>query len=465
MLLTITTTHSPATDLGYLLHKHPDRIQEFSLPFGKAIVFYPEATEERCTAVLLLEIDPVGLVRKKSRAGKSAFPLRQYVNDRPYAATSFMSVALASVFGTAMNGRCPSRQELAETPIPLEAHVPSLPCKGDSDVLQKLFGPLGYTMQVTTIPLDPAFPEWGDSAYCSVTLSGTVRLSDLLSHLYVLMPVLDNDKHYWVGEDEVEKLLRRGEGWLADHPEREFIARRYLRHKRSLANSLLEQLESDLPELEEAERAGDANEEQAERKIGLHEHRLERVRDLLAELGSRSVLDLGCGEGKLLRLLAKDRRFERITGMDISSRSLGIAGERLGRLAELQRKRVNLLLGSLTYRDRRLEGFDAAAVVEVIEHLESADLASLERVLFEFARPRTVIVTTPNSEYNVMWPSLPAGRFRHHDHRFEWTRAEFREWAERVAAANGYEVVIQPLGPEEEGIGAPSQLGVFTQCT
>lgn len=463
MLLTITTTHTPATDLGYLLYKHPERVQQFSLTFGKAHVFYPEATEARCTAALLLDIDPVGLVRKERGKGNS-FALRQYVNDRPYAASSFLSVAIAEVFGTALNGRCRERPELAETPIPLEARLPVLPCRGGEEMLRNLFEPLGYSLEVARHPLDPNFPEWGNSRYFAVTLRHALPLRDLLEHLYVLVPVLDNDKHYWVSRDEMEKLLRHGESWLAGHPAREMIVRRYLAYQRSLANALMERLSEETPDPAQADRKHDEQEEKEEEKIGLHQLRLERVRDLLLESGAKSVLDLGCGEGKLLRLLAKENSFERITGLDLSLRGLEIAREKLDRLPERVRNRVTLLQGALTYRDRRLEGYDAAAVVEVIEHLEPERLEAFERVLFGHAAPRLVLITTPNSDYNVMWPSLSAGKFRHYDHKFEWSRSEFREWSERVAAEYGYTVDIHPLGPEEAKVGAPSQIGVFTRC-
>src|SRR5215831_14150504 len=119
MLLTVTTTHRPASDLSFLLHKHPGRCQSFDLSFGKAHVFYPEAHEERCTACLLLDVDPVGLARGSH--GKNNAELAQYVNDRPYTASSFLSVAIAQVFGSALQGRSKDRPELAGTPLPLTA--------------------------------------------------------------------------------------------------------------------------------------------------------------------------------------------------------------------------------------------------------------------------------------------------------------------------------------------------------
>ncbi|HET8631301.1 MAG TPA: 3' terminal RNA ribose 2'-O-methyltransferase Hen1 [Thermomicrobiales bacterium] len=458
MLLTIATTYRPATDLGYLLHKHPARLQTFPLAFGRAHVFYPEATEARCTAALLLDVDPVGLVR-----GRGA-TLAQYVNDRPYVASSFLSVALVEVFRSALAGNCRERPGLAEAALPLEATLAVVPCRGGEELLRRLFAPLGYAVTATRHALDERFPDWGASPYYTVTLAGDVRLRDLLTHLYVLVPVLDDEKHYWVGDDEVEKLLRRGAGWLATHPERETIARRYLKHQRSLADDALARLVGeDAPDLDAAAEARAGEEEAAERRLSLNEQRLGAVVAALRASGARRILDLGCGEGRLLAALLKEPDATELVGLDVAHRSLERARERLhlDRLPERQRERVRLIQGALTYRDARLAGFDAAAVVEVIEHLDPPRLAAFERALFEFARPGTVVLTTPNAEYNATWESLPAGRFRHRDHRFEWTRAEFRAWADAVAARHGCAVRYLPVGPEDPALGPPTQMAVF----
>jgi 3' terminal RNA ribose 2'-O-methyltransferase Hen1 len=465
VLLTITTTHRPATDLGYLLHKNPARVQAFELNFGTAHVFYPESTEARCTAALLLDIDPVGLVRGRGPAGEG-FALRQYVNDRPYVASSFLSVAIAEVFGSALGGRSRERPELASTPIPLVARLAVLPCRGGEPFLRRLFEPLGYEVIAEQHALDERFPEWGASRYFTVALHGTVRVSELLAHLAVLVPVLDDAKHYYVGEDEVEKLLRRGAGWLADHPERAEIAERYLKRRRSLVRDALARLveEEQAEEIAPHEAApADQAEASVEARISLSQQRLGAVMAVLKGCAARRVLDLGCGEGQLLERLLADPQFTEIVGMDVSHRALERAAERLRleRLPERQRARIRLLHGSLSYRDERLSGFDAAAVVEVIEHLDPPRLAAFERVLFEHARPGAVVVTTPNAEYNVRFESLPAGHFRHRDHRFEWTRAELQAWATHAAERFGYTVRFAPVGPEDAEVGAPTQMAVF----
>src|SRR5688572_30167018 len=270
MLLTLTTTHRPATDLGYLLHKNPDRAQAFDLSFGRAHVFYPEACEQACTAALMLDVDPVRLVRNRRGPAGEGFSLEQYVNDRPYVASSFLSVAIAQVLGSALSGSSRERPELARTPIPLLARISVLPCRGGAPLLKRLFEPLGYAVSASRLPLDERFRDWGESPYYRVELAHTTTLQAMLAHLYVLIPVLDNDKHYWIGEDEVQKLLRHGETWLAGHPEREQIVARYLKHQRHLERSALAQLlEEDQHEAEETEESNAREEEQVEQKIRL----------------------------------------------------------------------------------------------------------------------------------------------------------------------------------------------------
>jgi 3' terminal RNA ribose 2'-O-methyltransferase Hen1 len=466
MLLTITNTNPPATDLGYLLHKNPGRLQSFELSFGKAHVFYPKASAEECTAALLLDVDPVGLVRnRKGPAGEGGM-LEQYVNDRPYVASSFMSVAIARVFASALAGSSKDKPDLVSTPLPLTAHLAVLPCRGGEDFLRRLFEPLAYRVVAERYPLDEKFPEWGEGPYFNVELFKNVTLQELLTHLYVLIPVLDTNKHYWVGKDEVEKLLRHGEGWLQQHPEREAIVNRYLRGFRSLTREALARLTEDESVDPDAEQETKEEQEHAiEAPLRLHDTRLQQVVAELKAQGAKRILDLGCGEGKLIRELLKDKQFEHILGMDVSYRSLEVSTERLHleTMPPKQKERVQLIQGSLMYRDKRLEGFDAAAVVEVVEHLDEPRLAAFERVLFEFARPQTIVLTTPNFEYNVKFETLPAGQFRHRDHRFEWTRDQFHSWASGMCERFGYTVEIKGVGEEDQKVGAPSQMGVFSR--
>lgn len=465
MLLTISTTHTPATDLGFLLHKHPDRLQSFDVPFGKAHVFYPEATPQRCTAALQLEIDPIGLVRSNRRGNRQRL-LEDYVNDRPYVASSFVSVALNRVFHSALIGSSRERPELAQSEMPLEAAIHCLPSRGGETVLRRLFEPLGYEVSVEPHPLDAQFDAWGRSPYFTVTITGSKRLRDLMRHLYVLIPVLDSKKHYWVGDDEVEKLLRHGEDWLEAHPEKELIASRYLKQRRSLARAALRRL-TDGEEASASEEEARPDSEQAlEAPLRLNDRRMAAVVDAVKSTDAETVIDLGCGEGRLIRELLRIRKLRKIVGVDVSSTALEFAERRL-RLQEMpdnQRRRIGLMHGSVTYRDARLQGFGVAVATEVIEHIDPDRLGAFERSVFEFAKPGAVIVTTPNAEYNATFERMEPGQMRHPDHRFEWTRAEFAAWCEGICQSHGYAVEHLDIGDAHPEFGPPTQMAIFRRA-
>lgn len=461
MLLNITTTHKPATDLGYLLHKHPDKLQSIDLSIGKAHIFYPENSEEKTTASLLLEIDSIDMVRGSRNLSGKGFSLGQYVNDRPYVASSFMSVAIAKAFSTAMNGKYSKKPELVNTKMPFEVSIPVLPApKGGEILIRKMFEPLGYLVQLERHILDDKFTSWGDSKYFTLKLSHTITLKELLSHLYVMIPALDNDKHYFVSQNEIEKLLEKGKGWLANHPEKEQITKRYLFNLHSLSRQALERLHDNDESLEPEK---EINKEEVKKKETLHQQRLKLVLEKLKKSGAKRVLDLGCGEGKLIRMLLKEKQFSNITGMDVSYQELTRCKDRLhwDEMAPRQKERINLFQGALTYKDKRLEGFDAAAIVEVIEHMDENRLKSFERVVFECAKPKTIVLTTPNGEYNVLFENMEDNTMRHTDHRFEWSRKEFETWANQVAKNNNYSVQFFPIGEENEKVGAASQMAIF----
>ncbi|PRB12900.1 3' terminal RNA ribose 2'-O-methyltransferase Hen1 [Microbacterium sp. MYb62] len=471
MLVTITSTAPAASNMSHLLRKHPDRAQAFSLSVGTAHVFYPEASDDRCTVALLLEVDPIGLVRDKRFRGSDAGTLARYVNDRPYASSSMVAVALGQVFRTAMNGTSETFPELAASALPLEITVAAVPARGrdTAGLVARLFEPLGWAVDESPIPLDPEFPEWGDSVYVDLALRGKVRLGDALRQLYVLLPVLDDSKHYWVSDDEVGKLVRAGEGWLPDHPERDLIARRYLAHQRSMVDAANELLDpsarlgglDDIP----ADDAGEPADRP--RPASLAPQRAEAVLAALRDVGARSVADVGCGEGALLRRMLADPAFAKIIGTDVSASVLAKA-ERALNLREAgdhQRERMQLLQSSVTYQDDRLAGLDAIVLMEVIEHVDEERLPALEASVFGAAAPSAVIVTTPNGEYNALFAALPAGTFRHTDHRFEWTRAEFAAWADGVAERHGYVVEYRTVGDVDVDLGSPTQLALFRKAT
>jgi len=463
MLISITSSSPDATDLGYLLHKHPDRVRSVDVGFGKAHVFYPEASPERCTATLLVEVDPIALSRgRKGRAGRG---LESYVNDRPYAASSMLSVALGRLYRTAMAGTCEARPELVDRELELEIELPVVAVRGGEEVLRRLFEPIGYQVACAAIPLDEQFPDWGDSLYFSVTLSGTHPVQRALEHLFVLLPVLDDRKHYWIGSDEIDKLLNRGGDWLPGHPDAEFITRRYLRFG-GLAREALARLSEGVDDADVVDEENDETEAEVERPLSLNEQRLQTVTAAVVGAGGGRVVDLGCGEGRLVQRLAEEASVSLVLGVDVSISALDRAARRLrlDEMSERRRERVRLVQGALTYVDDRIAGFDVATVVEVIEHVDPERLDVFARVLFGHAAPATAIVTTPNREYNVHFERLDPTSFRHGDHRFEWTRAEFREWAASITDAHGYTVEYLPIGPDDPETGPPTQMAVFRRA-
>ncbi len=419
---------------------------------------------------MLLEVDPIGLARSK-RQGSQAFSLAQYVNDRPYVASSFLTVAMGRVFRTAMAGRCEARPELAGAPLALEVRVPAMPSTGGADLIRQLFEPLGWTVAALGGPVDPQFPEWGASPYFDVTLSGTLPLDQALSHLSVLLPCLDGGKHYWVSADEVDKLVRTGGAWLAQHPQRELILRRSLAHQRDLVLSAVGRLaEVDDTSAALFDDAVPATCDEADstpdvRTVSLAQQRIDAVLEALRSVGAHRVIDMGCGEGALIRRLLQDPAYTEVLGADVSPRALESASHRLSldRMPDTVRARLRLIQSSLVYGDQRLVGFDAMVLQEVVEHVDADRLPSLERSVFAVARPSAVVVTTPNADYNVRFESLPTGTMRHHDHRFEWSRAEFAAWSERIAAQHGYRVELRPVGAVDPDVGPATQLALYTR--
>lgn len=462
MLLTISAGRSDvlddATDLGFLLHKHPDRLQRFEVYGGAAFVFYPEATPERCTVALLLEVDPIALVRGRNR-DRSGFSLAQYVNDRPYAASSLLSVAMGKVFRTALTGRCDHRAGLADSPLELTIAIPAVP--GGSDLVQRFFEPLGWTVDAVPVALDTERPAWGHSTFVNLQLSGSLRLADALNHLYVLLPVLDDAKHYWVGPDEVDKLIRAGRGWLATHPDRNMIARRFLAHQRSMHNEAIIRLN----EIDDCEGTSTVDTHDDERRRPLVASRHDAVLEIVQSTGAKRILDLGCGQEALLGRLLAVAGVDEIVGTETSAAALQAATRRLhvDTMTERQQRRLTLRLSSLRYQDDALVGYDLAILMEVIEHIDTHQLPALAANIFGCMRPGTVVITTPNADYNVCYPGLGSGALRHSDHRFEWTRAEFTDWISNAANAYGYTVEMRSIGEADPIVGSSTQMAVLTR--
>lgn len=423
----------PATDLGFLLHKHPDRVQTFPTSQGLATVFYPEATSSTCRAVL--HVDGAG-ARVPGDTGR-------HVNDVAHAAGSRLVVAIGKVYGDALAGRCKLKPDLVDHRWPVTVTIPSVPLRARTTPAD-LFGPLGWAVEVEPQELRPS--EWGDSGYATVTVRGSFTVRDTLRHLAVLVPVLSDDQHYFVDEPEIEKLDRLGADWLAAHPQRDAIVGGYLKGIRPLVDGALGRLSGD-------DTPSPSPTPRSPQRDSLARRRIDRVVELIRSSGARSVLDVGCGEGRLLAALAADPGLV-LAGVDVSTAALGRADAALARV-----RGVELWQSSLVYADARCRGYDAAILMEVIEHIDLDRLPRAAHTVFDGMAPRVVIVTTPNREYNAHYGI----DLRHPDHRFEFTRADFAQWCDTVAAEYRYDVEIGGIGDLHPDHGTPTQFAVFSR--
>ena len=405
MLLTLRTPEPRNSGFARLPGHGAEPVQGLGVPGGRAHLFSPGAEE----VAVMLELDPVTPGARPSFRGYKA-----------YSAPALLGMALGRFFPSALAGE-------DDVPQAVEVRVSVLPCTAGEAVFSRIFGPLGYAVDATRLPLDPEQPRAGQGWLYVVALSGRQRLRDVLSHLRILLPFFDSDGLLRESGAGAMELWEEGRPWLQAHPEREMLERRLLGR--------------------------------APRPV-LHDQRHEAVLAALKESGARRVLDLGCGTGPLLRRLLEEPQFEEVVGVEVERGALAQAAAQLP-----PGGRGRVLHGSLAYRDARLAGFDAAAIVEVVEHLDPPQLAAFEGVVWEAARPATVVVTTPNAEYNTLYEYHRGGRLRHPDHRFEWTRAEFRAWAQGVAARHGYGVRFGAVGPEDERVGPLTQMAVFARLT
>ncbi len=471
MQLSITTTHKPATDLSYLLHKNPDKVQTFDITGGKAYVFYPETTDEKCTATMILNIDTLEMIKNQKKS-MSDFALKGYVNDRPFVASSFLSSAISSIYSSALNGNSKEKSEVVNKKIPLEVFISVINVSGGENLIKRFFEPLGYEIKIEKYELNENFKSWGESNYFSLTLKNIITLKELLTHLYILIPVFDNEKHYWVSTKDVDILLKKGEGWLENHPEKEFITKRYFKNIKSLSNLYNKKSIDDIEESQKNVDSEENNENEFEEinqiiketKIKLDKQRLNYVYEKLIESGMKSIIDMGCGEGKLLKLLITNKQFEKIAGTDVSFNNLLKAKERLNfeEMSQKFKERIELFQSSLTYKDKRFSNYESCAIVEVIEHIDVERLESFEKSIFECSKFKYIILTTPNADYNINYKSLNKQNLRHSDHRFEWTKDEFKSWIDKICEKYKYNAKISGVGEFDEQSGHPTQVVEFS---
>jgi 3'' terminal RNA ribose 2''-O-methyltransferase Hen1 len=458
MLLTITYKGKDTQDLGYMLFKNPNRPQSVKLTTGSAYVYYPKVSDEETTIALLLDINSLDLA--KGEKGKDVQPqsLFDYVNDRPYVASSFLATAMNKVFGTAISGRGDEYQELVDSKLNLSATIHMFPCPVDKERINKVFEPLGYEVNYETFLLDNKFPEWGDSKYVNLTVSGNVVLRDLLKQIILLIPVFDKFKHYDVSnQDELNKLLKLGDGWLSDHPEKDFIVNRYLQFKKGLVNKAQEHLKSDVDEIEES-----IDKAVTEKEESLNTTRFNSVINELIKIEAKSVLDIGCSNGKLLEAIRDKMPNIKLAGIDVHLKAVSIA-DKMANKKDLDK--IDFFQSSILYKDKRFKGYDAVTAIEVMEHIDEFKLYLFEKVLFGYINPRVAILTTPNKDYNENYDNINNKGLRHFDHRFEFTKREFESWVTKICSKYGYIYFFKSIGKADEKDQQPTLMVTFMKKT
>lgn len=455
MLLSITCEHEHSQELSWLFHKNPDKIQSFNIIAGKAFVFYPEYSDKKVKICLALDIDTVTLVRKLKLPLDSHL-LQHYVNDRPYVVSSFMSTAISNVFSSALNGNCKDKPELIDVIFPFEVEISVLKVIGGESLIKKFFEPLGYEVETESFNLDEKFENWGKSRYYKVKLKNNLTLKDLLSHLYVLIPTFDMEKHFYIGNIEAENFLKKGESWLKTHPEKETIIKRYFRKLGKYSNYILSKLNENQ---EDEEKELEIDIEVKKKKESLQTIRINTIFDKLCELGTKTVADVGCGEGKLLRLLKNKPQFQKICGTDVVYKNLIIAKDKLDldEVATHNLEKINIFQSSILYKDDRLKEYETICLIEVIEHIEEDRIVFLEKIVFGYLNTKNVLISTPNSEYNNVYMPENSDSFRHEDHRFEWNREEFKNWVEKICNNFNYNADFFGIGDYNEQFGYPTQ--------
>ena len=445
MQLTIQATGDNAKVMSHLLSKNPANLYERNQKGHLVRFFYSKFTDQEVEATIFVTPDPIELVQSNS----NSYDITHYINDREFAVSSIFCSLIRSALGTALNGQ-PKEQymEWVDHPFSLQFEFGPVVSTLTDQQLAELFEPLGFALAITRQEIDYSIRMKDESSARYLTLRGTKTLHESLRQLFVLIPVLDNYKHYYIDEKEIEKLERYGEGWLENHPLRDFIYRKSLRFK-----ELYSQVESQKP-------AGEP--EVQVKKARLNELRYEKIAETVSQLKPESVVDFGSGEGKLSERLGLIAGVREILAVEPSQSAAVKAAARFHKAQENEHFTMpKTLWGSLFYFDERLQGKDAIILCEVIEHIDEDRLPKAMDTILHAYRPGALIITTPNREYNDVYEMEE--RFRHTDHRFEWTRAEFQQWCLERNNQEFYGLQFEGIGEEHDLQGHPTQMCIFTR--
>ncbi|MCM3572375.1 3' terminal RNA ribose 2'-O-methyltransferase Hen1 [Mesobacillus subterraneus] len=443
MQLTIRAVGENVQVISHLLAKNPNNLYERNQKGHAVRLFFSSFTEREVEATVFVAPDSLELVKNQG----NQYDITHYINDREFAVSSIFISLIRTALGTALNGQ-PKEEYIKWVKHPFDLELSFGPvASGLSDhQIVDLFEPLGFNVSINRPQIEYNFNLKSKSSVRFITLKGRTPLQMALRQIFVLIPVLDNYKHYFIDEKEIEKLERYGEGWLDDHPQKSFILKKALRFKN--VYELVEGQEKDTaaPEM---------------RKIRLNDMRYEKIVDTVNGFENKeSIVDLGSGEGKLSTRLGFIPGVKEILAVEPSEEASIRAMERF---AQAEGKdyfiKPTQLWGSLFYYDERLKGKDVIILCEVIEHIDEERLSKVFQTILQDYRPKNLVVTTPNKEYNALYEMDT--EFRHGDHRFEWSREEFEAWCKARNEEGEYELIFDGIGELDEQFGFPTQMCIF----
>ncbi|WP_342431763.1 3' terminal RNA ribose 2'-O-methyltransferase Hen1 [Neobacillus sp. FSL H8-0543] len=442
MQLSLTVRGTGAETVSYLIAKNPTNLYERNEKGFKVRLVYPTFTNDEAEFLIYVQPDPIDLARNSAEK----YDITSYINDREFAVSSIFVSAIRKALGTALNGK-PDEEytEWVDHPFVMELNFGPVATDLNDREIEDLFKPIGY--KVTIESGVSTFREKSSAKF--ITITGEQTVQNALKHISTLIPVIDNYKHYFIDEREVEKLDRYGDDWLESHPAKLLILKRALRYQSLIVKSKFYHREQSTKGIVE------------QPKVRLNEQRYDAIVNYIKGLPNReTIVDLGAGEGKLSVQFGFIDGVKEILSIEPSSKSRVKAIKRFQEENDKERYiEPKSLAGSLYYFDERLQNKDIIVLCEVIEHIDEHRLPNIFKTIVNDYRPRILIVTTPNQEYNVVYEM--DDEMRHDDHRFEWTRAEFREKCEQWTKDSSYQVSFQGIGEEIESYGQPTQMAIF----
>jgi len=424
MQLSIYTKNPHARAISHLLAKNPATVYERQVK-GHAVRFvYHKMTDDELYASIFVTPDSLALVKDNE-----AFDITHYINDREFAVSTIFLSLIRSALGTALNGK-PKEEyiQFAAMDFPFTFEFGPISSRLTDEEIRNIWEPLGYEVTINTMT-DAKRARF-------LTLTNTITLKKALQQIFILIPVMDDYKHYFIDEAERERLENYGEGWLETHPMREFIYKKALRFKQLYMS--------------------EEENEQKVNKPSLNTRRYETIADAVTALKPKTVIDMGAGEGKLSMLLAQIDSITNLYSVDPSNHALARMQKRF---ADQQFAAAPIIKwGSLYYEDKEFTEADVFILCEVIEHIDEERLPQIMHLITQNYTPKHLIITTPNAEYNTVY-ELEV--MRHDDHRFEWDRKQFEAWCKAVAP--NYDLQFEGIGSVHEQYGAPTQMCIMTR--